>query len=139
MSYRNELVTPADVEHYDLNSLWKRYYFVFTGLSWTIDRERESYLLLVRRNPEDMNIMAFVFLWDGERQEELLHMDSNRAADGCYLIRWRLLTKTLNAMPVEPAMRRQSRLVALKAALTAYKSRGLNSSSELSHVVDVDF
>ena len=139
MPYRNELVTPADVEHYDLNSLWKRYYFVFTGLSWTIDRESESYLLLVRRNPEDMNTMAFVFLWDGELQEELLHMDGQRTADGRYLIRWRLLTKPLDAMAPEAAMRRQSRLAALKAALTAYKSRGLNSSSELSYVVDFDF
>lgn len=139
MPYRNELVTPADVAHYGLDSLWKRYHFVFTGLSWTIDRERESYLLLVRRDPQDMSTMAFVFLWDGELQEELLQMDGHRAADGRYLVRWRLLTKMLNAMPVEAAMRRQSRLAALKAALTAYKSRGLNSSSELSHAIDVDF
>lgn len=138
MTYRNELVTPADVKHYDLDSLWQRYYFVFTGLSWTIDRESESYLLLVRRNPEDMSTMAFVFLWDGELQEELLQMDGHRAADGRYLIRWRLLTKALNAKAVEPA-RRQSRLAALKDALTAYKSRGLNSSSGLSYVVDFDF
>ena len=125
MPYRNELVTPADIEHYDLNSLWKRYYFVFTGLSWTVDRESESYLLLVRRNPEDMSTMVFVFLWDGELTEELLHMDGSRAAGGRYLIQWRLLTKPLNAM--QPAAH-QSRLAALKAALTAYKSRGLNSS-----------
>ncbi|WP_422193895.1 hypothetical protein [Aquabacterium sp.] len=139
MPYSNELVTPADIEHYDLNSLWKRYYFVFTGLSWTIDRESESYLLLVRRNPEDMSTMAFAFLWDGELKEELLHMDGNRAADGRYLIRWRLLTKPLNAAPSGPATHHQARLAALKAALTAYKSRGLNSSSELSYAIEFEF
>jgi hypothetical protein len=139
MPYANELVTEADIDQFDLKTLWKRYYFVFTGLSWTIDREAHSYLLLGRRNPEDLSVMAFAFLWDGELQEEVLRMDTERSADGRYLIHWHLLTAPVQAKPPEQAARFQSRMTALKEALTAYKSRGLNSSSNLSYVIDFDF
>jgi hypothetical protein len=58
MPYTNELVTEADIDQFNLKTLWKRYYFVFTGRSWIIDRAGHSYLLLGRRNPEDLSVMA---------------------------------------------------------------------------------
>lgn len=139
MRYTNERVTPADIDRFDLKALSQRYQFVFTGLSWTIDHDRQSFLLLVRRNPEDLNEVIFVFLWDGELTEEVLRVQTDRSPDRRYLMHWHLLTAPVQARPPQEADRYRQRMSAFKEALTAYKSRGLNSAADMTYVIDFDF
>ncbi len=137
MPYTNELVTQADIDQFDLQTLWKRYYFVLTGLSWTIDRESNSYLLLGRSNPQDPGMKEFVFHWNGRLSEELLRLESTRDEDGTRHLHWSRLPvfSSFQELPDE----RAARLSALKEALISYRSRGVRSEQNVNFVVEFDF
>lgn len=139
MPYTNELVPQADIAAHDLLALCKRYARVPLELEWVVDRERSTWLMEMRSNPQDPRMMEFVFFWDGRLSEELLRVDGQRTPDGAYHLHWTRLPVVSSLMPPETAQAHADRMAALKEALVCFRSSGLNSAPHVRHITDFGF
>ena len=139
MPYTNELVPQADIAKHQLLALCQRYARVPLELEWTVDRQRNSYLMEMRSNPQDPRMMEFVFFWDGSLSEELLQLDAQRTPDGQYHLHWTRLPVFSQLAPDASAQAHEDRMAALKEALVCFRSSGLSSAPHVNHVIDFGF
>lgn len=139
MAFVNELVSDADIARHGLKALCQRYSRLDLELEWTVDRERHAYLMEMRSHPQDPTMKEFVFFWDGHLGEELLQVDAQLHPGRQYQMRWRRLAAPFQASSPDHAQRHQARMAALKEALTAFRSSGLDSPDSVSYVIDFDF
>lgn len=139
MAFVNERVSDIDIARHGLKALCQRYSRLDLELEWTVDPARQAYLMEMRSNPQDPTMREFVFFWDGLLGEELLQVDAQLTADRQYRMRWRRLAAPFQASSPEHARRHQARMAALKEALTAFRSSGLDSPDSVTYVVDFDF
>jgi hypothetical protein len=135
-NYINELASAADIAQYKLTALCQHYTCSTLQIQWTVDKAQGSFLMEVRNNHEDPAVSLFVFHWHEQRTEELLRLEFVESADDRLHVRWHLLSSASKGMDEGAS---SARLAALKDALMAYKTDGLDSDDEISHVVEFDF
>lgn len=139
MPYTKERVTPADIDQFDLKALSQRYAFALAGLTWTLDRDRASYLLERGYNPEDPSMREFLFYWNHRLTAVLLQSQTAQRGAQSYGIHWRWSGAPTAGTSPEEAQAHQDRMSALKEALTTYKVSGLSSPQHLTYIVEFDF
>lgn len=139
MAFVNERVSDIDIARHGLKALCQRYSRLDLELEWTVDPARGAYLMEMRSNPQYPTRKEFVFFWDGILGEELLQVDAQLTADRQYRMRWRRLAAPFQASSPKHARHHQARMAALKEALTAFRSSGLDSPDSVTYVVDFDF
>lgn len=137
MPFINELVPGADMVRYKLNKILRAHAVLDVDAQWTVDRDLEAFLMQMGSNPQDPGMSEFVFFWDGQMYEELLRSERLPAAPGQRHLRWHRLTA--GAESVSEQEEQPARLIALKEALTVFRSDGLFSAASVTHVIDFAF
>jgi hypothetical protein len=139
MPYVNELVPESDIVKHGLKALCERYARVDIGIQWTVDRMLDSFLMEMRRNPQDPHMKEFVFFWEGHLEAVVLRLETVSSDQWTRHLRWhQMLPPRQNESP-ELALSNQSRLSALKDALSVYRTQGLYSGHKKRCVIDFSF
>jgi hypothetical protein len=137
MPYINELVPDADMVRHDLSNILRAHAVLDVDAQWTVDRDHDAFLMQLGSNPQDPGMSEFLFFWEGQMHEELLRSERLPAAQGQRHLRWHRLTAA--AEPTAAPEQQQARLIALKEALTAFRSDGLFSAASVTYVIDFAF
>ena len=128
MTFVNEYVSDEDIEKYDLNGLWNRYFprrkgqpFLGNRPGWTIDRERNIYLLAIEQGiNEHGNRTTFILWWDGVQllaKLDLVEGSSGKFDEVPFVVVWALFSIT---RPESCKVAREDIIQALKEALATY-------------------
>lgn len=133
MGFVNEKVSDEDVVKYGIDTLWGQYHFKGEKLpgfysSWTIDRQKDIFLMRVRTGREELfNQITFVLIGPDMRIEITLNVfgDGNNTKKGenkPITTIWELDSIHLS----ENCPRNKEQVLEiLKEALTEYKVRGV--------------
>lgn len=142
MTYINEHISKEDWQKYDMDDLILRYekiiYPLSNGWGWTIDREKNSYLIHIKTGhgfDDESGIRYFVFYWQGLDILVKTQIDGGGKRDSYQWLRYWLLQIDMD--DIETPQEDQDRfkrdydlmIADLKLALTAYKDFGIRSNS----------
>lgn len=126
MAFVNEYVSAVDVDKYGLAEINRQFWKSDTRYDWTIDRQRDIYLRLMKSGRGEYGQQQeFTFYWHQRVLAVRLSRDSGIAEDGRIASIWRLHHLVL---PGALQSQRQAILDDLKLALEAYKTAGVGSS-----------
>jgi hypothetical protein len=137
MPFINELVPDADMVRHDLSKILRAHAVLDVDVQWTVDRDHDAFLMQLGSNPQDPGMSEFVFFWQGQMYEELLRSERVPAGQGQRHLRWHRLTA--GSEPDSAQEQQQARLIALKEALTEFRSDGLFSAASVTYVIDFAF
>ena len=141
MTYINEHISKEDWQKYDMDDLILRYekiiYPLSNGWGWTIDREKNSYLIHIKTGHDfdgELGIWYFVFYWQGLDMLVKTKKEGG-VRDGYQCRKYWLLQIDMD--DIETPQEDQDRfkrdydlmIADLKLALTAYKDFGIRSNS----------
>jgi hypothetical protein len=131
MTFINEYVSDEDIRKYRLDDLWDRTHprQPWRGThrhSWTIDRNRNTYLMLIRsgREMKSANRFEFLLWWDGNEIYLDLEREGNanfRTGEGSG--KWHL--RNPHQLASIDAAKSNEIAAALKAALLQYGFSGV--------------
>jgi hypothetical protein len=132
MGFVNEYITEADIKKYDIEGVDKK--FIVEGVisrGWTIDRERDIWLMEVKvikevgpsGHPEPTSKRVFILSWRGERAKFVLDRIRwpKSFSESPFHIIWGLIEMDISE---ELKILKDTILLALKQALTVYGYRG---------------
>lgn len=133
MAFVNEYVSEEDIKKYDLVDIWLQAHPLDRKdggppptyrFNWTIDRDRDIYLICVGGGGYDQFYTEWVLYWKGRPVTVRLKMPgegSKSFSEQPYRIVWAMDHLFLKCSDDE----RQAFLQVLKEALTVYGSRGI--------------
>ncbi len=139
MPYINELVPQADMARHNLSKLLREHAVLDVDAQWTVDRDHDAFLMQMGSNPQDPGMSEFVFFWEGQLYEELLRSERLPSEHGQRHLRWHRLNESSQTASPQEQQQHQARLMALKEALTVFRSDGFFSAKTVTYVVDFDF
>jgi hypothetical protein len=127
MAFVNEYASDEDIEKYGLKEIWDKYYPFRKGKyfggnrpAWTIDRERNAFLMVVARGTgEEGNQVSFLLWWDGAHVVARMKQKGG-SADLEEVPFYRIWHLVKLATPSDLPISREDILDALKDALTVY-------------------
>jgi len=124
MAFVNEWVSQEDIKKYDLPSFWMKFHWwTPVTYTWTVDRQRNVFLLKVGSGREDTsNHIDFVLCWDGEITRIGLIKHEASQSPNEMATRWELIGFDF---PNVSAHSRDEIVDMLKDALRAYKRSGI--------------
>jgi hypothetical protein len=136
MAFINEFVPAEDIEKYDLNGIWDKYhpaskgkYYLGFPPAWTIDRDRNVFLLSIpelARDREEASVHQYLLWWHGAHVTfEITSLPGSSAmlSDSPFKKIWKLVSLYL---PEGFDVPREEVIGVLKEALTAYGYRGIH-------------
>ena len=149
MEFVNEYVSEEDIKKYNINEIWLSHHPEYkrkgrtssnSPYNWTIDREREVWLMRVAAGGyERGNLSTWVLYWRGE----LIEIELAKPGEGSksykeqpYRIVWGFSPFSLHPSD-HPDW--QEILQALKEALTVYGDRGVREQAPGTTVVSFKF
>lgn len=136
MAFVNEFASEEDVEKYGLKQLCDKYLIYRSKYNWTIDKERDMYLMWIRSGREDYaNEYDFLFYWNQTPIDVRLSVNGESIRDGKGWTHWSLLRLFI---PENLEALRTAIIEDLKQALTAFRDWGAKSITA-EHTATFDF
>jgi len=117
MPFVNELISEEEKNNFDFSVIDVSYQIRPKLYKWTIDRERNSFLIWVRQDREPPHHHTYVFVWKGLRFEPLIRYTSEKTANGKLIQTCRIDNVCLPQNFLVPSKDNDEMLDALEEAL----------------------
>lgn len=133
MTFVNEYASDTDIGKYDLKGVWDKYhpskkgrYYLGHRPTWTIDKERNAFLMVLGQGREEYsNRTTFLLWWDGNHviiELDLTKESSANLDETPFFVVWELVSIS---SPSELKHPENEVIALLKDALTEFGLRGV--------------
>jgi len=134
MPFVNELISEEEKNNFDFSVIDVSYQIRPQLYEWTIDRERDSFLIWVKQDREPPHHDTYVFVWKGLRFEPLIRYTSEKTASGKFIQTCRIENVYLPKNYPIPSKDNDVMLAALEEALlveTTARYQKINNTEEI--------
>ena len=122
MPFVNELISEEEKNNFDFSIIDVSYQIRPKLYEWTIDRERNSFLIWVKQDREPPHHEIYVFIWKGLRFEPWVLYKGEKSTNGKWIHIWKIDNVYLPKNYPLPSKDNDEMLVALEEALFVEKT-----------------
>lgn len=140
MSFVNEVVSSADIEHFGLEEIYKRFHRVTRKYEWTVNRAEESYLIYMGYNPQDPSEKKFLFFRQGKLVMLFARSRLYESESGAPKVEWSLneINAAESIIAGQASHAKDLYFSTLRDALRAYQVAGLHNGP-VEYIVEFTF